>query len=1015
MYCLGNTFNDTKACSFYRWMGWEPGAGPQPHPQTVLPQAHAPQAASEHATSPPTTTTAAAAMVAPSRDVCLGPKCAERDRPHPRHKMCINNSCLSCCQTTPVINGRTCPAARHNQAQSQSRPFHYTHPAPTSAVTVPAASPTSAHTPPVPVPSTTLHALFPVPSSTPATPAPAGATPFTTYGRMLSPTYRTKLQESEFLVQSSNQLAVQKAQYHKQTACVVHVKWWTKDGELPLDFQVPAPEAPYFVPQKSETIVSALGGKEKCASYSVFDRPRMTWVITSLPQKVKPNDLLCMRSLGVTDSSVGFPFTFPSSPSRSTNDAPATISATTTPTTADASGSGTRSPSKRPANRFSPPSTPTKRTRSLQPQPQSVIELSSDSDNEMEDLYKTPPPDPFRIRMATAAAKARTSSPNVDAAEPPPSPPPASQLSSVSSRSSTHIDAEAETSFSPPPMHDQGSDAQSQAFQAQSREPEPSSSNNPKLTLNDLKRIIRLYLHLDRLHAPPTKRAQALSLLLKHQVTVDWVQVQQAIRRGEGNTGTLPDNDSVESAVYGFVTQGKMRVPVSIDNQVDDQMSNASSKLTPISPSIDGDSDGNDQQHIRVQTGHEDHEDVPMHDAMDVDVDSGLPAAGAGVIVAVRAVGAAVPSIAATSEMLPVMCSFRITDIRKDAPRVVASEDQDQERGGDAAANSADTRPWERKVLIPPHEFILVEWPQAPHRVPCVTAFDVLEYLDQWAGDHMDGSLSIYFGSLVVPNAVSLLTSRRDDTRYSYGLGYGKFAVDVLPITYCAEDQAWVIVLQLADFNQSKDVHDGAGASGQVPVPVSETESSSPAAIAPSGLAVGTSQTTQPAKPNRTQKAGAKNTAINAWLYATYRSDTTIMDIRHHSNVKDQQQVATMRKWVKKVGEVVQRHNDYVIIDDTAGAAVGKKISLANIAALFNRKPQWLNHCTRACDLLQDPEVLESTDPTVVACLCGLEDSTVTFGASSFLNCLEGAKTNSSISSRKGKERASVLLPSTSA
>ena len=72
-----------------------------------------------------------------------------------------------------------------------------------------------------------------------------------------------------------------------------------QDDKPDLSFNVNVPNYPFFHPADS-TLISEVIGASNCKIYAVFNQEDGVWTITELAQKVKPNDVLPLRSRDVT-------------------------------------------------------------------------------------------------------------------------------------------------------------------------------------------------------------------------------------------------------------------------------------------------------------------------------------------------------------------------------------------------------------------------------------------------------------------------------------------------------------------------------------------------------------------------------------------------------------------------------------------------------------------------------------------------------------------------------------------
>jgi hypothetical protein len=68
-----------------------------------------------------------------------------------------------------------------------------------------------------------------------------------------------------------------------------------QDDKPDLSFNVKVPNYPFFHPADS-TLISEVIGASNCKPYAVFNQEEGVWTITELAQKVKPNDVLQLRS-----------------------------------------------------------------------------------------------------------------------------------------------------------------------------------------------------------------------------------------------------------------------------------------------------------------------------------------------------------------------------------------------------------------------------------------------------------------------------------------------------------------------------------------------------------------------------------------------------------------------------------------------------------------------------------------------------------------------------------------------
>ncbi|KAJ7196444.1 hypothetical protein C8J57DRAFT_1546732 [Mycena rebaudengoi] len=126
------------------------------------------------------------------------------------------------------------------------------------------------------------------------------------YARMVAPDVGKKLALQDFTASPSTRS--KKEVYRLEASCMIKVKWWFSDNDRPHFFSVPVPSFPWFHPKDCPLITQKVGlpclffdllpvSTQSLESSSLEDDE---WVSTAVAVKVKPDDILYMRSPNVT-------------------------------------------------------------------------------------------------------------------------------------------------------------------------------------------------------------------------------------------------------------------------------------------------------------------------------------------------------------------------------------------------------------------------------------------------------------------------------------------------------------------------------------------------------------------------------------------------------------------------------------------------------------------------------------------------------------------------------------------
>ncbi|KAJ7212738.1 hypothetical protein C8J57DRAFT_1539076 [Mycena rebaudengoi] len=140
-------------------------------------------------------------------------------------------------------------------------------------------------------------------SASPMTKSPRFAGP---YGKMVAPDVGKKLALQDFTASPSTRS--KKEVYRLEASCMIKVKWWFSDTDRPHFFSVPVPSFPWFHPMDCPLITQKVGlpclffdllpvSTQSLESSSPEDDE---WVSTAVAVRVKPDDILYMRSPNVT-------------------------------------------------------------------------------------------------------------------------------------------------------------------------------------------------------------------------------------------------------------------------------------------------------------------------------------------------------------------------------------------------------------------------------------------------------------------------------------------------------------------------------------------------------------------------------------------------------------------------------------------------------------------------------------------------------------------------------------------
>ncbi|KAJ7080379.1 hypothetical protein B0H15DRAFT_856913 [Mycena belliarum] len=139
-----------------------------------------------------------------------------------------------------------------------------------------------------------------LPSPSTAVAGPAGFSG--PYATMIAPAYAEKIATNNFAIALSSR--TQTEAYRMESQHTVKVKFWVKNNERPLIFNVPVTSYPFFHPKDYEVITTRVG--LPCTSYDFLDTvahpldstagDEDEWITTSMPTRVKPDMTLYMRT-----------------------------------------------------------------------------------------------------------------------------------------------------------------------------------------------------------------------------------------------------------------------------------------------------------------------------------------------------------------------------------------------------------------------------------------------------------------------------------------------------------------------------------------------------------------------------------------------------------------------------------------------------------------------------------------------------------------------------------------------